>query len=498
MTAALVGDRIDAFRALRREIEDAVLPLGTSLDGRRFSFQAPLRDLELQVGGYVVLAAGDRRCLGQVLGMQPAQEAGTDVDLGPVDDDAVTLRTQMSIRLVRGGGALLDGDGRAFHDARIRPARDDEVAAWLERTAPARALLEIGVLACAPGVPYRLDAGGFARHTFMCGQSGSGKTYSLGVMLERLLVDTGLRMVILDPNSDFGGLGRRLEDVGGALAERYDEAARGVEVHTAQAAGHRRLRVRLADLGPEIQAALLRLDPIADRDEYAQLAALLAEQRPPSLEDLDGEDRLVLRARNLGVTGLGVWAGAQAGSVLDALAPEGPRCAVVDLGSLPTRTEQALVAAAVLGRLWERRVEREPVLIVIDEAHNVCPARPDDALTAIATRHAVRIAAEGRKFGLHLLLSTQRPQKLDADVVSQADNLVLMRLNSAADAALVQAAFSFVAPALVERAATFGLGEALVAGAISAHPALVRFGRRLSEEGGGDVPRDWAAERGAA
>ncbi len=37
----------------------------------------------------------------------------------------------------------------------------------------------------------------------MCGQSGSGKTYSLGLVLERLLVGTSLRMVILDPNSDY-------------------------------------------------------------------------------------------------------------------------------------------------------------------------------------------------------------------------------------------------------------------------------------------------------
>jgi DNA helicase HerA-like ATPase len=52
-------------------------------------------------------------------------------------------------------------------------------------------------------VPATLDAGGFDRHTFLCGQSGSGKTYSLGLALERLLVETDLRLVILDPNSDY-------------------------------------------------------------------------------------------------------------------------------------------------------------------------------------------------------------------------------------------------------------------------------------------------------
>jgi uncharacterized protein len=80
-------------------------------------------------------------------------------------------------------------------------------------------------------------------------------------------------------------------------------------------------------------------------------------------------------------------------------------------------------------------------------------------------------------------------------VISQADNLVLMRLNSAADAAFAQTVFSFVPPELVARSATFRLGEAIVAGKLSSHPALLRFGERVAEEGGGDVPTAWAAAR---
>jgi DNA helicase HerA-like ATPase len=150
----------------------------------------------------------------------------------------------------------------------------------------------------------------------------------------------------------------------------------------------------------------------------------------------------------------------------------------------------------VLGALWRRREDRNPVLIVIDEAHNVCPAAPADPLTALATSHAIRIAAEGRKFGLYLLVSTQRPQKVHENVISQCDNLVLMRLNSAADTAFAQSVFSFVPPRLVEQAAAFRLGEGLVAGKISPHPALVRFGSRVAEEGGSDVPTTWASATG--
>ena len=132
------------------------------------------------------------------------------------------------------------------------------------------------------------------------------------------------------------------------------------------------------------------------------------------------------------------------------------------------------------------------MLIVIDEAHNVCPADPEDPLTALATEYAVRIAGEGRKFGLYLLVSTQRPQKVHENVLSQCDNLLLMRMNSTADLGFVGDVFSFVPRSLLERATDFKQGESLAAGKISSHPALLRFGARVSEEGGGDVPSDWA------
>jgi hypothetical protein len=60
-------------------------------------------------------------------------------------------------------------------------------------------------------------------------------------------------------------------------------------------------------------------------------------------------------------------------------------------------------------------------------------------------------------------------------------------MNSLADAAFTQAAFSFVPPSLIDRAVTFHQGEALIAGKISPQPALLRFGTRITEEGGADV-----------
>ena len=484
---------LDRYRDVRRQLEEQVLPLATSVDGRRFTYQTSLYGLAVQAGSYVALEQGSERRLGQIVTLEISRRP--TLELGSSEEGEPAHRAQVVVRAAEGEGRVLSGDGSPFHDAMVRPATADEVREHLEETAPPRAQLEIGELLLADGVPFSLDAGGFGRHTFLCGQSGSGKTYSLGVVLEQLLLETDLQIIVLDPNSDYAKLGQLRPDAGGAETDRYTEATRSLVVRRSGDG----LAVRLAELDPATQAAVLRLDPIADRNEYAELTALTDSGEALSLEQLEQLERdggaggeLIGRARNLGLHHWGIWAGADRTSLLPELARNDVRCLVVDLGSLETREEQALASAAVLGELWRRREERRPVLIVIDEAHNVCPARPEDPLTAIATEHAVRIAGEGRKFGLYLLVSTQRPQKVHENVLSQCDNLLLMRMNSLADLGYVGEVFSFVPESLLERATTFRQGESLAAGLISPHPAFLRFGKRLAQEGGGDVPADWS------
>jgi len=473
---------LEEYRGVREALENAVLPLATSVDGRRFSFQTPLHDLELEAGGYVTIEGGGPPRLGQVVSLELHSDDATGPGL-----------PQVRIRAGRGEGVVLDGDGRPFHDATVHPADPGDVAAWLDRIRPGHAVLEVGELALADGVSIGLDGGGFGRHTFLCGQSGSGKTYSLGVLLERLLMETRLRVVVLDPNSDYVRLAETRADADAAALERFGPVADSIAVRGG-VGSPAPIRVRFRELSPALQAAVLRLDPLADREEYAELTALVEDESIRSLSDLDHVEskELKLRAHNLGVERWGIWPGPEGESLLAELEdPAGPRCLVVDLGSLETREEQAITAAAVLERLWRRRATREPIAIVIDEAHNVCPAEPAGPITALGTEEAIRIAGEGRKFGLYMIVVTQRPQKVHENVLSQCDNLVLMRMNSTADLAHIGQVFSFVPPGLIDRAATFHQGEALVAGKIASHPALIRFGARITEEGGSDVA-GWA------
>jgi uncharacterized protein len=450
----------------------------TSIDGSTFSFHAPVDGLELQPGSYA--SVGEH--LGQV----------HTVELVPGERGSV-----------QGQGMLLEGGVAPFQDVTIGRADEARVATWLEGTRPKRAGLDVGELT-TEHVRFLLDAGGFDRHTFFCGQSGSGKSYALGAVLEQLLLQTSLRMVVLDPNSDFVRIGALRDGVDGDVADRYRSAAEGVLVRRGGSAESERLHVRFTDFEAEEQAAVLRLDPIRDREEYGVLVDLVeqgletnasstGEMADRLLHDPDPERRaLGARLRNLGVHRWSIWSTGDEGSIQDLAGAGGPRALVVDLGSLETPGEKAIAAESVLAALWRRRAERDPVLIVVDEAHNVCPREPADEVTALATERAVQIAAGGRKFGLYLLVSTQRPQRVNELVVSQCDNLVLMRMSSAADRAYLAETLSFAPAALVDRAGAFRPGGTLVAGKVASHPAFVRFGPRIAEEGGGDVPSSWA------
>ena len=506
-----LGGAIGRFRDLRRRFEQAIPAAAVSMDGRSFSYQLSIGSTVPPPGGFVALVDGETRRLGQLITQELVTREGPEVGASLEGeslsgDGALGLQARVQVRVVEGAGVVLSGDGAPFVDALIEQATGSEVE---ELSRPKRDTTELVIGTVLAGrdevVPARIDAGGFDRHTFLCGQSGSGKTYSLGVVLEQLLLNTELRVVVIDPNSDFVRLREARPDADPALAARLEALASSILVRSPLAEGDGRLRIRFPELDGAAYAGVLQLDPIRDSEEYDELLRALADGPGSSGYQAlatgaegtssEGLDRLIRRVRNLGVDRFGVWAREQAGTVLEDLDRDDWRCLVVDIGTLGTPIEKTLVAQAVLSRLWEKRLERRPLLVVIDEAHNVCPQLPDGGLQFLATETAIKIAAEGRKFGLYLLLSTQRPQKVHENIVSQCDNLLLMRMNSVADVGHLTEVFSFVPPSLLARATGFRQGEALVAGKVVPTPTFVRFGARVSEEGGSDVPTDWARSR---
>jgi len=447
----------------------------SSADARTFAFtgegSAP------SPGDLVVLdPPGGERFLGQVMSTSGAADSsatGAGLLLGALGVDDVLSR-----------------EGR-----RSFPVATLEVAPAALQTAVQRAAgarLEIGTRPSGGGeVPAALRAQGFGRHTFLCGQSGSGKTYALGVILEQLLLGTDLRMVVLDPNADFVRLGEPRPDAPPAAADRL--RASDVRVLGADSTAAQPLRMRFATMPREAQTAVLRLDPLADRAEYNLFLHLIGQGVSGELDTLvtrllagDADQRAMgQRIENLGLPGWEVWA-QELPSAAEVMA-EGARATILNLSGFRDPREPVAVSLDLIESLWAQRESRTPTLIVIDEAHNLCPAEPAGSLQLALVERLIQIAAEGRKYGLWLLLSTQRPSKIHPQVLSQCDNLVLMRMNSPGDVAELAAVFGFAPPAMLQASKYFVQGEALVAGGFVPTPAIVRMGARLTFEGGSDV-----------
>ncbi|MBM7365445.1 ATP-binding protein [Gordonia hydrophobica] len=341
--------------------------------------------------------------------------------------------------------------------------------------------------------PALLDPRKLNRHTFWCGQSGSGKTYALGVLLEQVLLHTRLPIVVLDPNSDFVRLGEIRDDAPATDAATL--ADRTIRVLHSKPGVGEQLRIRFFGMDVRSRAAILKLHPIHDAAEYNTL--LRAEGR--GVEILDGEPliqwlrsgddpdlhAIALRLENLGVTDWDLWA--YENEDVTEVVDEKADATVIDLGSFDAKEQMQTAALAVLEHLWNHRHERTGRLIVIDEAHNLCSPNPSTPLEKLLTERIVQIAAEGRKYGIWLLLSTQRPSKVHPNALSQCDNLALMRMSSAHDLAELGLVFGYAPADLLERAMHFTQGQALFAGGFAPEPQLIQVGSRLTEEGGSDV-----------
>ena len=113
---------LGTYRSLRRELEEAILPLAGSLDGRGFEFHAPIHDLQVALGGYVRIGAGDDARLGQITSLRLELVTGPVIDLA-LGHDAQVARTEIRYRAARGAGVLLEPSG-PFTDGRTsRPRR---------------------------------------------------------------------------------------------------------------------------------------------------------------------------------------------------------------------------------------------------------------------------------------------------------------------------------------------------------------------------------------
>jgi len=141
---------------------------------------------------------------------------------------------------------------------------------------------------------------------------------------------------------------------------------------------------------------------------------------------------------------------------------------------------------------------RVPTFVVVDEAHNLISSRPRSRAETALTDQFRTIIAEGRKYGLFLILVSQRPDKLDRMIVSECENRAIMRLGSESVLDLTERLLGLerVPKKLLRKSLKFRLGSALLLGRWSPRPQQIYCAARRTKEGGRNLLEShWATTR---
>ncbi|MCD6142804.1 ATP-binding protein [Thermococcus sp.] len=135
----------------------------------------------------------------------------------------------------------------------------------------------------------------------------------------------------------------------------------------------------------------------------------------------------------------------------------------------------------------------KPILVIVEEAHIFAPREHKTQ----AAHWLGKIAREGRKFGIGLGIVSQRPKKLDDDILSQTNTKIILRLVEPHDQRYVQQASEQISEDLLSDIASLGIGEAVIVGFAIPLPAMVKI-YSFKEDfngyyGGGDIDivKEW-------
>jgi len=405
--------------------------------------------------------------------------------------------------------------------------------------------IEVGTLLLRDDVPIYLNADELvSRHFAVLAVTGAGKSNTVSVMLWKMVEDLRGTVVVLDPHGDYMRLS--LPNTGTKYVNLIEariqpetmdgeELADLMEIQS-NATIQRSYLLRAWDTvlhenpnlgGREIVKAVLDLlqnwvanaggsywDPHANK--YRDLGEIKATERE-TITRLTMKISRFLRNYGHLLSGEDIVASVRAGMVN-----------VIDLGPLD-EGQMKLVAAKLLEKMFETRMDyekarkrleylkrkygsrisavseeveelekfirsveasypalSEPILIIVEEAHIFAPHGEKGGTVRILGR----IAREGRKFGVGMGLVSQRPSRLNEDVLSQTNTKIIMRIVNPNDQNYVIKASEQLSGELMGDIAGLGKGEAVIVGQAISLPALVKvynFKALGGDYGGEDI-----------
>lgn len=337
------------------------------------------------------------------------------------------------------------------------------------------------------------------KHVSVLAKTGAGKSYTVGVLLEELL-KANVPLVILDPHGEYGSLRNPNIDEG--------EVAQMSRFGVKPKSFAKQIKEYALDttLNPEAQRLVLQGMNLEGREIVEMLGSKLTGGQVGVLYQAIKEVKEFLPAYTLRdiIDGVSRNKASSKWNVLNALEVlestkifdirgtpvkdlvAAGQCSIINLKGI-TPDVQEIVVTRIASMLWEARKRNEvPAhILVVEEAHNFCPER--NVGNAVSGAMLRTVASEGRKFGLGLMIVSQRPAKVDKNVLSQCNTQVVLKVTNPNDLKAIVQSVEGISMEVADEVQRLPVGVALVAGGGLTQPVFVDVRPRLTRHGGKSV-----------
>lgn len=150
---------------------------------------------------------------------------------------------------------------------------------------------------------------------------------------------------------------------------------------------------------------------------------------------------------------------------------------IIDFSEVPSDILPLIVS--LLARIvfsvqqWMDRDKLSPLAIFCDEAHLYIPATAQPGVELSSLQSFERIAKEGRKYGIGLVIVSQRPSEVNRTVLSQSSNFIAMRLTNADDQSVIRKLLPDSIGNFADLLPVLDIGEAIAVGDASLLPSRI-------------------------
>lgn len=162
------------------------------------------------------------------------------------------------------------------------------------------------------------------------------------------------------------------------------------------------------------------------------------------------------------------------------------KCSTINMKGVPPDV-QDVVVARLTKELFDARKSGDipPFLLVVEEAHNYCPEK--GVGKAVSSNILRTIASEGRKFGMGLCIVSQRPAKVDKNVVSQCNTNIILKVTNPNDLKAIIQSVEGLTSQTYREIQRLPIGIALISGAGLQQPVMTEIRTRETQHGGKSV-----------